>query len=210
MKIRPLKREETQKEKQKKNLIIMGIIMIGLMVFSTVGYAFFDGSFTESQKTKYKTYEFTTNGENWQTKIKISGSETIINSFYLPQDIENISMTGTLLLSDFEGKTIYFVTNNTNRERNAVSKIYSDFEGYFTRSQLACALENENTTFCSNLPIKSCDDANQNSMIIQITEITNSTAVIDYKNNCLTVSGDGADLLKTADRILFESYGIIS
>lgn len=210
MRIRPLKKEENKEEKRKRNVILIGIIMIGLMVFSTVGYAFFEGTTTESQKTKYKDYVFTTTGENWQTKVKISGSETTINSFYLPQDVENISMNGTLLLSDFEGKTIYFITNNTNSERNVVSKIYTDFEGYFTRSQLACSLENENTTFCSNLPIKHCDDTSQEIMVVKINEIVNSTASIDYKSNCLTISGSSGDLLRTADRILFEAYGIIS
>lgn len=210
MKLRPLGREKTDEEKQKRNMIIIGVILIGLMVFSTVGYAIFEGTISESQKTKYKDYEFKTIGSTWQTTLKISGADKTITSYYLPQEVENISVNGTLLLSDFEGKTIYFITNNTNNERNAVSKIYSDFQDYFLRSQLACSIENENTSFCANLPIKSCDDANRDSMIVKIIEVQNATASVNYNSGCLRITGSGADLMRSSDRILFEAYGIIS
>lgn len=210
MSIKPLKKEHNTEAKKRKRNIAIGLFIIFLMVFSIVGYAFLDGNFNESQKIKYNNYEFTTNGEYWQTKVKISGQEQTIITNFLPSDLENISLSGNILLSDFQNKIVYYIANNSADERNSLGILDNEIKKYYLRAQLACSEENENLSHCSNLPIKSCDDANSEILIIKINSIENSTASINYKNYCIEISGQGIDLMRASEKIIFKSYGIMN
>ena len=211
MNIKPLKKPEDNEKRRRNRNLIIGAVLILLMILSTVGYAILEGNVNESQKNKYNGYEFTTNtGGYWQTKIKLSGQEKTIQTYFLPKDVENISYTGNILLSDFDGKTIYYVSNNYGSENNAISALDTELRNYYLRAQSTCSPENENLSFCQNLPIKSCDDASSQTMIIKINDITNSTPSISYKNYCLAISGSGIDLTKAVDKIIFKIYGVMN
>ena len=56
--IRKIKTREEIKGKTKKNQIIVGIILIGLMVLSTVGYSFLSNEESSQESEKYNQYEF--------------------------------------------------------------------------------------------------------------------------------------------------------
>lgn len=211
MTIKPLKREDNKEAKTRKRNMLIGFFIIFLMVFSVVGYAFLDGSFNESQKIKYNGYEFTISDSGyWQTKVKISEQDKTIQTNFLPTDLENISFNGNILLSDFQNKIVYYITNNTADEINAIRTLDTEISNYYLRAQLACSEENENLSHCEKLPIKSCDDANSNMLIIELNSIENSTTNINYKNYCLKISGQGIDLTKAAEKIIFKSYGIMN
>ncbi len=222
MKIRPLVKKEHKKDKEKKekrNLIIAGVIMIFLMVFSTVGYAILDGQFNDSQKIVYNGFEFTYNDENnvWQTTTKISGKTKVIYAYFLPSELENLtsSFNGNIFLSDFENKIVYFSINNTNNERTATSLIAGNFEEYVLRSQFICSPETEltNEGFCSTLPIKSCSDVENSSeiLLIELNEVADDENISEVvsQNNCLSVKATKENLVKMAQIVVFKTYGIM-
>jgi hypothetical protein len=148
----------------------------------------------------------------WQTQININNQNILLNTFYLPQEVENISSSGTPLLADFMDKVIYLVAT-TDTERQSITS-YSALGKIALRMQLACSKEQENSTFCTeaNLPIKSCDDVDWQTAIImfqELNESSNNSATINYKNSCLEVKGKGIELVKASEKALFQIFGII-
>ena len=222
MKLRPIVKKEHKEKKEKKerrNLIIAGAIMIFLMIFSTVAYALLNGQFNDSQKVAYNGFEFNYNNENnvWQTTTKISGETKIIDAYFLPSELDNLTdnFNGNIFLSDFENKIVYFSINNTNNERTATSLIASNLGGYAVRFQFVCSPETEltNAGFCSTLPIKSCSDVENSSgiLLIELNEILDEKNISEavYKNNCLSIKATKEDLIKMAQIVVFKSYSIM-
>lgn len=208
--MRPLETKTIKEKKRQRINIIIGIIIAVLMIASVIGYALLENyqNQNEEQTIKYKNYKFIKTESGWQTQIKVLEQSTILNTYYLPQELENISIQGTPLLADFLNKAIFIVAT-TNTEQQAALE-YNVFNKIALRMQLACSPEQENSTFCleNNLPIKSCEDADWQNTIIIIKETENETSV-NYKNSCLEIKGKGTELIKANEKAIFMIFGII-
>jgi hypothetical protein len=186
-----------QKEKREKRLrTIMAIIVTFILGASTAAYALMETSSVE--KKIYNGFKFTQTDRGWQEK------ETGIVTSYLPSDVENISLSGNPKISDFSGNV--YVAALSSAEINAVNELLRTMN--IEKATPVCSVEYENESFCLDLPIKSCDDANQGSNVI-IFESSNESSV-KYSNYCLTIKGSSEDSVKSADRVIFEIYSIIS
>lgn len=176
--------DKKQKEKKKnRNYIIMGSILIVLLVFSSVGYAFLSGS-GESDNSLVSEYEgirFERYGSYWKTQIQ--GGEFYFK--YLPSEVENISIQGAYSLSDYSNKPVYFVNPN-----NAVGEIIQNINNYILRYQEACVqldysdLNEISQEDCEGLPLKNCEE----DLIIIFEE--NETNSVRKQGNCVYLSGD--------------------
>ncbi|MCX8194232.1 MAG: hypothetical protein N3G19_02615 [Candidatus Pacearchaeota archaeon] len=197
-----------EKKRQRMNIII-GIIIAFLMIASVIGYALLESyQGEEGQTAKYRNYKFIKTENGWQTQIKVANQLITINTYHLPQEVENISSEGKPLLADFLNKVIFIVAT-TETERQAAFE-YNNFGAIALRMQLACSPENENSSFCveNNLPLKSCEDADWQTTIIKIKETENETSV-NYKNSCLEIKGKATDLIKANEKAIFMTFGII-
>ena len=210
--LKPLESKESQIKKRHRNNVIIGIFVAAVMIFSTVGFAIlegYQGQQGEGQAT-YKNYKFTAIESGWQTSINIASQDVVLNTFYLPNEVENISSQGHPLLSEFSGKAIFIVADN-DAERQAAYE-YNAIYDLVLRMQMACSIEESNSSFCveGNLPVKSCDDADYETKIIMLQESnsTNETSV-NYKSSCLVIKGQGAELVKANEKALFMIFGII-
>jgi hypothetical protein len=204
-----LKRIETKTEKEKRQKIrnlIIGIIIVALMILSTLGYVIVERNTTESNKIEYNGFEFTSTQNGWQTEAQ---GEQIVTA-YLPEETldVNSNVSGTLSLYNFQGKTIY-ITISDEQESYGSYDLINDLNNMAKRIQFACSPENENSSFCKdkNLPIKSCDDVDQDSGVIEIK--TNSTTSYLFKDGCLTIQGEGSGLIKASDNFIFKLFDII-
>lgn len=216
--ITPLKTKHEREARKKQRLkIILGIIIAVIMVASTIGYAILEREQVQQQSenvTIYRNYTFTKTEQGWQTQFKINDKNIILNSYNLPQDVENISLQGTPLLADFLNKVIFITLNTATDIEQEATIQYSAFSNIALRMQLACSKNNENSSFCieKNLPIKNCDDVDWQTVIVILEELpqeSNDSAAIKYKNSCLEIKGKQEDLKKANDKALFKIFGII-
>ena len=220
--MRALESREAKEKRDLRNKTILGLFIIFIMVFSTVGYALWwgaqdrDEDQTENPDVKiYGNYTFTRTENIWLTEF-VSGSEKIqVMAFHLPDELNgtnatNITIKGTpLTLDDFYGKAIYLVADDDNELMAASS--FSFLGGIAGRMQRACLEEEENDTFClkENLPIRSCGDADEEHAVIIVKETDIEPRVI-YDKGCLTVKGIGLENLTMAsDKALFQLLGIL-
>jgi hypothetical protein len=186
-----MKKIETQesinKKKQRNNLII-AIIMVVLIGVSSLGYAIM--SRTDSSTTtnvKYGNLEFVRSNDFWITNIN--------NKIYyfnnLPNEVENVSVSGNIKLDDFYGKVVYFVNSN-----DAVRTL-NIFDGIALRSQEACLA---NTT-CSEPTFakKTCSDN------VIIFDAASDETKIEKQDNCIFLRGNS---FEAVDKLVYRFFNI--
>ena len=70
-------------------------------------------------------------------------------------------------------------------------------------TQFACSVDIEE---CKDLPIKDCDDANDNTFIVLIK--LDKDNKINFSNNCLNINGDLFYISQVIDRLILKFFGL--
>lgn len=186
--MRKIQTQEEKDKRKKKNQIIIGIVMIGLLVLSSIGYSIIQSKEDEEEIEKYGDFEFIRNGEGWMLEL----DEQVFYFQNLPQEVENISVTGFYSLENYANKPLYFVNSNS-----AAQEILGNIGRYVLRAQNACLISN-----CSEgLPIKTCED---NLIVFKEGNETKETRVWK-EENCVHISGD---YLAGVDAFLYKILGV--
>jgi flagellar basal body-associated protein FliL len=175
--------EEEKNKKKQRNQIIIGVILVGIMLLSTAGYAFYQTENQESKKISYKGIDFIYNGL-WNFQI----GSNVFSTTYNPIETENISVPA--INFDYN-KPLFFASEDLQ----ATNEIARNLGYYFQRMQDACLYGHE----CSgDLPIKNCSDN------IIVIEIKNNTRVMQ-ENRCLFIQAEGDEILKASNAIIFKA-----
>jgi len=185
-----LSREEKDK-KIKRNQIVIGIVLIGILIFGTIGYAFRNEENNNLDKIEYKNIEFIKENEYWN--FNIQGYSFITK--YNPEEIQNISFFSSLSINDYINKPLYLVSNY--EEPNF--EISRNLNSFVLRMQKAC-LED----CAGDFPIKNCSEDN----IIIIKEPEKENEKIYQEENCIFIIADLENQTKYADVVLFKILGI--
>lgn len=196
-----LSQEEINK-KERKNKLIISIVLVLVMLLSTLGYAFFssdrNNAGTESTKVEYNSIIFNQN-ENHLWNFDISGYSFETN--YNPKDTENISVIMTKTVKDYQNKVIYFgadAKEDISQEGN--QEIYANINRFILRSNFACLSEN-----CTeDYPIKNCSDNN----IIIFKEDDEGITKIRDDGGCVYIYYNQNDEMRAADAFLFKILGV--
>ena len=183
--------KEIAKEKRRKQ-IVLGIVMVALLVFSTAGYAFSsysnDNTVSQQTKLKYSGYTFEKQGYYWVADI--NGQNFYFQ--YSPEETENVSVSGIFNLNDYSDTPLYFVGNNP-----AVGEIFGNLQGSVLRTQEVCL--NEIAECEGDFPVKNCED----NVIIFLGE--ESEDKVYESEGCVYISGN---LIKSSDAFLYKILGV--
>ena len=183
--MRKIQTKEIIDRNKKRNNIIIGVVLIGLMFFSILGYSFLGGDEGEESVVEYRGLKFFREGGMWKLPIE----EQIFYFQYLPEEVENVSISGFYSLQNYADQPLYFV--------NLVSgEILNNLERYVPRWQEACL--NDSSDCEDDLPSKTCED----NLIIFSEE--NNTAVWQ-EDSCVYISGDFS---RASDAFLYKLFGI--
>jgi hypothetical protein len=193
--LKKIQTAEEREKKEKRSRTLMAILVTVILGASTAAYALMETSSVE--KKSYNGFTFTMTQNGWQAK------KMDFFTRYLPSDVENITVP-SLNLSYFSGN-VYLVAIGSE-EMGAATELLRTLQ--IEKVILSCTAKDENTAFCSDLPIKSCADASSGNNVI-IFESANETSV-SYNNYCLSVKGESENLVKASDRIIFSLYGIMN
>jgi hypothetical protein len=184
---------ETKKDaenRQKKNQIIIGGILIFIMLGSTFGIIVDSfGNKPAVNKIEYNGYEFI--GENgfWTTNI---GSYQFMFK-YNPEQVERIE-GDVNYLSSYSGKTLYAFSEDYVAE----VEIYRNLGNIVQRFQRACYQEKD----CpQDWPVKDCSN---NFIIIRKA----NESRIFQEQNCVFIEGREENLTQITDEFLFKITGI--
>lgn len=184
------KREMEKRGKRKQ--FVVGIILVAIMVFSILGFAFFNVERTTTRKVKYNDFTFLLDEQGlWRTVV--DGNDFSFR--YLPNETLDIDVP-FLGFRNYVNKPLYFVSENFE----ATSEIARNIQRFTLRMQEACLI-GKNCT--GNLPEKNC--TNRENIII--IGISNSTEILQDEN-CVFILGQNSELTRISDAFLYGILGI--
>ena len=170
------------------------------------------GKLKPEQGYLYKdAYSFVNVDGFWYTQLTSHTGKSLynMNLRYSPRDLEDIHILGYMDTDLFNNATEYYVTfNPTGEDFSHVALAVADFNQHmvnvFGKKPIAACDKNE-TSACEDRPIITCQ--NTDKVVLYIKEANES--LVKYDDNCIIVEGNGFDLVKGVDRVLYNFYDIM-
>ena len=193
--MRRLSHKKDTKKKERRNQIIVSVVLVLIMLFSVLGYSFGGGDEeTDEEAVEYNGDYFYKTNNFW---ILQKGSFTFSFSNN-PLEIEEIN-SSLNPLNSYSGKPLYIYSEDGLAEGEIMRNLHPQYNSIVQRLQPACI---EGKPCEGNYPLKTCSD---NFIIIKEGE-TNS---LTQEENCVFIEGKKEDLVKISDEFLFKILGII-
>ncbi|MEK6935715.1 MAG: hypothetical protein AABW67_02925 [Nanoarchaeota archaeon] len=194
--MRKIINQEQKDKKTHRNQLIIGLILIGLMLFSSVGYAFSErGDKTNTEdKLDYNGISFVKTNGYWN--FNLNGKAFITQ--YNPNEVKDINFLSYSSISDYIDKPLYF----SSVFNEPIYEINRNINSFVLRVNNAC-MENN----CSgNFPIKNC--SLDNVIVIKALEENNSLEKIYQEKNCIFINAGIENQTRYADAFLFKILGV--
>lgn len=192
--MRGIESADSAKKKQRRNQIIIGVVLVVIMLGSTFGIIVDSfGNKDKEGKIIYNGIEFTKMEGVW---VATKGNLQLIFS-YNPKETENIT-SSVKFADNYYGKPLYVYSPDKNAER----EIYRNFDpranAIVSRIQSACP---EGKTCEADVPIKDCSN---NFIIIEESNSTN----IKQDRSCVFINGPKEKILEITDEFMFKVFEI--
>ena len=191
------------KNNKRFNQILVGIILIGMLSLSILGYAMINNDrLSRKEKIVYNGIDFINQNNYWIAEI--NGFQFAFR--YNPFQVAEIN-SFVNPLNYYYDEPLYI----QSEDDLASAEIYNNLNVFVERIQPACLNESSinftslNSNYSLNCkgdyPIKTCDN---NFIIIQESNFTN----IRQENNCVFIQAPKSDLINVSDEFLFKILGI--
>jgi len=192
--MKKIETKEQGEKRKKRNHLLIGIVMVGLMVLSTGGYAIMNNESSSGNSfIKYNNVKFYSQDGYWVFNYNNQQFSTQYN----PEETKNITVQTSVNLAKYSQAVVYFDTESGQPN----NEIYRNIYPFILKTNGAC-LENE--TCSGNYPIKDCS----NNIIIIKEPSKNETERIYQEQNCIFIKAYEANQTKFADAFLFKLLGI--
>ena len=199
--MKKIRTKYSEAKKQKRNQMIVGIVLIFVMFGSVFGVIV--GSFGQNKDNsniKYNNIKFVEQNDFWFANK--GGLNFVFKNN--PNQVEKIDVELNYFNS-YENKPLYIYSEDYMAELE-VSRNFFYQNQIVQRVQSACLDEeadifNLTSTCETNSPIKNCED---NFIIIRES---NETKIMQNEN-CVFIQGKKENLIKITDEFLFNVFGI--
>lgn len=179
--MRRLETQEIKEKKQKRNTLILSMFMLFLLVFSTLGFAFFSKPYTSSDNTpSIQTYQ------NQTEKLSINNQGQVVYLASTLAEIQDIKVNITKTPSEYSSQPLYIDASN----QAVLREIASTIGRSSSRVQEACFGSCE-----EDFPEKNCT-----SNLIVWSDSSNNK--VYQQDNCIFIEGD----LKAVDAFIYNLF----
>jgi hypothetical protein len=202
--MRKIVRKDVREKQRRINQIIIGIVLILLMVFSSLGFAFSnnlgsDGSGEDISSESLGTYEhngitFTDTNGLWF--FTYAGIEYAM--LYGPWELMTIPIVNGLTIDSYRGKPLYIIGGNGD----GAQEITLNLQNQVSRIQEACL---EDDLCDGDFPIKDC--LYDNIVIIKASE-EGEIGTVQQDANCVYITSEHFEQVQYADAFLYSLLGI--
>ncbi len=192
-------------------MILVPVAIICLAIGAIFGIKYIIKPKPNYQVIDYNGFTFVNLSGIWMTNMVFSGRDYELMFKYPPYEVENISIKYdfnwfTKLTS--ERKQIYITFDPEDKNLQYVALAAADVSRALTRvyglEPIAACTKNI-TEACATIPIKTCQTTTMPVIYLDDNPLQNIT----YRGNCLTIQGEGEDLLKAVEKVLLNWYKII-
>lgn len=161
------------------------------------------------ERYNYNGFNFVKIDDVWNTELINNNRRLTIPLHYGPKDVENITIEGTLDSRFNNAKLVNIAFNPLDSNLTYVALANGELTLSLARAMylnLKAACTQNETTPCAKQPILSCD-SDQERAIIELRQ-ANETSV-QFKGNCILITGRDWELIKAVDRLLLRWYRIM-
>jgi hypothetical protein len=201
--MRRIMSERDKEKSRKRNQVFMGGVLIFIMLFSTVGFAFLNNSDSSNgnyvDSVEYEGVDFDSDGYYWY--FVIDGIEFV--TLYNPQELidEGVNFQSLNSLTNYHNQPLYYVGSDEGSaeiDRNLRSR-------FVLRTGMAC-LEGDDCE--EDLPVKDCSE---NVVVFREieddligSEIEGENEKIYREDKCVFIVAKKVNMAKYADAFLFD------
>lgn len=192
--------------KQTKYFIIIATIAIAVILTGIL-----TGIKKEETKrniVEYNYFKFEQIGGLWQTAIALDDELYEAVFRYNPEQVKDVYITGNLTGLQKTPIYITFDPESGKEEFKYLALAASELTLHLIRAlnfTVEAACTKNKTEACYDRPIITCAD---NASVISL--VPNPPTQITLEGDCVTLSGEGMELLKSTDRLLFQWYKVMS
>lgn len=230
--IRHLAEEDLHAVTQKgdtKNLLIMIAVLAGIFILTMGGFKVYneftgagvmvlddlheknlEGELDDEEGYLYNGFSVVKADGLWWTEVEIENRLIKIPLHFGPREVEQIPLAGNLDSYQFnQGDKIYIAIDpevNYNKYYTlALSELNNNIlQGVNRNIEAACTTDNP---ICDDRTIINCASA-QGKSVVELA--VSEKPGVELSGTCIKISGDGYDLVKSVDRLLFKWYDVMS
>ena len=187
------------KEKGKKLFtIIVALFILSIMVASVLNFNLPNNNQEQQPALNYNNYDFYLTQNGWMTE---KNSKQIILR-YNPQELEQINVPNIQISSlKLAEKTYVSLDINKNEIMLAASDLIRNLE--LQNVVTSCPSDFPG---CEDLPLKTCSDATDSTVIIQFNQA--QIEIIQFEDNCLFIQAPLSKINMITDKIIYKELGI--
>lgn len=162
---------------------------------------------------EYNNFEFQKVHGTWFFDWQKDNTVYTVGLRYHPTEVENVTIKGVLNKSFNLRKNIYItydpeVSENTKNFTTlalAATELSTSVAKSIGYRPLSACTWNASVCVDAGTPIVTCDTPNVS--VIYLTDVGDSGIVLN--KDCVTLRGEGMELLRSVDRLLYQWYGIM-
>ena len=187
---------------------LIGLAATVVLAFLVIVYAIPSKTIPDSNVVEYNYFTFTEVGGLWETNIDLDNQLYSAIFRYNPKQVEDVYITGNF--TGFKKDPIYitFDPDSDKKEFPYLALATTELSLHLIRAlnfSVEAACTKNLTDACIDRPIVTCDS---NESVIYL--LAKAPTQITLDKNCATLIGEGLDLLKSVDRLLFQWYKIFA
>jgi len=158
----------------------------------------------------YNGFAFVRVGNLWYTRFKVEDMLFDIPLHFDPKSTDNITLHGELNHTKFNTAEKFYITFDPEQDRlDYVALTSAELSLNMARGAIgktpeaACAV---NKTFaCSTRPIINCSNTEYSVIYLRDAKPTG----LFMEDNCVIVQGERQEVLRAADRLIYQWYGMM-
>ena len=164
-----------------------------------------DGNLPEDQGYIYNGFSFVKFDNLWYTEVQFQEKIFQVPLHFGPKELEDIKITG-FLDDSFDQEEVYITFDPLESDdyfSTAMSELAQNLAVAIHRKPLGACSNNE-SQICHSRPIVDCSHTDK--AVIQL--IKEPGPEIELKGNCVILKGEGYDIIKTSNRLIYEWYEV--
>ena len=213
-----------------KKILILTLAIVAVFALAFGGFRYYDaltganvvniddlhaenlaGDLEADQGYTYNGFSFVFADGLWWSEIRQPDRILKIPLRYGPREVENVTVEGKLALefNRDENVTMAIDPFYANKYYSlALSELNNNIASGIRRRPVAACTEN-NEAVCEGREIISCEH-NQGRPVIEIQNKVGEAGKVTLKGTCILITGDNLELVRAADRLIWQWYRVMN
>ncbi len=161
------------------------------------------------ERYAHNGFNFVKIDDIWYTELINKNRRITVPLHYGPREVVDVPLTGDLNERFTQAKLVYIAFNPLDHNLSYIAVANGELGLSLARAmelKLKAACTQNETLACAKQPILSCDTDKERA-IIELRQA--DTPSVEYKGNCILITGRDWDLVKAVDRLLLKWYQIM-